>query len=148
MCYKFERIISSYLDFSKLEKNSEGVPIYLVKLKILSFELHKYSYFWLFLRCLLKVSDYLFWWLLRKRKRHSNYVDQLVSFNSKLQSLFENSISVSDGQRMLWAAVEEFCNLLMLLNLYSYLTLGTIFIWTIKIIKYRLLILSLSAMFL
>ena len=32
MCYKFQRIISSYLNFSEiLRKNCEGVPIYLVK---------------------------------------------------------------------------------------------------------------------
>ena len=35
----------------------------------------------------------------------------------------------------------------MLLNSSFYITLGTLFIWTIKIIKYRLLILSLSEMF-
>ena len=63
------------------------------------------------------------------------------------QSLSENSMSVLDGQRLLWTAVEKFCNLLMLLNLDFYLTLGNSFIWTIKIIKYRLLILRLSAMF-
>ena len=43
-------------------------------------------------------------------------------------TLFENSTSVSDGQRILWTAVEKFCNLLMLLNLYFYITLGTLFI--------------------
>ena len=37
-----------------------------------------------------------------------------------LQILFENSMSVSDGQRILWTAVGKFCNLLMLLNLYLY----------------------------
>ena len=47
---------------------------------------------------------------------------------------------------VLWTAVEKFRNLL-LLNLYFHITLGTLFIWTIKMIKYRLLILSLSAMF-
>ena len=62
-------------------------------------------------------------------------------------SLFENSMSVSDGQRILWTTVEKFCNLLMLSNLYFYITIGTLFIWTIKIKKYRLLILSLSEMF-
>ena len=33
------------------------------------------------------------------------------------QSLSENSMSVLDGQRLLWTAVEKLCNLLMLLNL-------------------------------
>ena len=46
----------------------------------------------------------------------------------------------------LWTAVEKLCNLLMLLNLYFYITSTTLFIWTIIILKYRLLILSLSAM--
>ena len=64
-----------------------------------------------------------------------------------LQILFENSMSLSDGQRILWTAVGKFCNLLMLLNLYFYITFGTLFIWTIKIINYGLLISSLSAMF-
>ena len=53
------------------------------------------------------------------------------------KSLFENSMSVSDAQRILWSAAEKFCNLLILLNLYFYITLGTLFIWTMKIIKCR-----------
>ena len=57
----------------------------------------------------------------------------------KHESLFENSMSVSDGQKILCTAVETFCNLLMLLNLYFYITLSTLLIWTIKIIKHRLL---------
>ena len=43
-------------------------------------------------------------------------------------SLFENSMSMSDEHRVLWTAVEKLCNLLMLLNLYFYITLGTLFI--------------------
>ena len=62
ICHKFQRIISCYLNFSETsrkKKNSEGVTIYLVKLKVLSLQLHKCTHFWLFLR-------YLFLWLLRK----------------------------------------------------------------------------------
>ena len=44
------------------------------------------------------------------------------------KSLFENSMSLSDRQRILWNAVEKFCNLLMLLNLNFYIALGTLFI--------------------
>ena len=44
------------------------------------------------------------------------------------QSLFENSMNVSGGQRILWAAAEKFCNLLMLLNFYFYITFSTLFI--------------------
>ena len=66
-------------------------------------------------------------------------------WQSGRKSLYESSVSMSDGQRVLWIAVEKFCDLLMLLNLYFCVTFGTLFIWTIKIIKYRLLILSLSA---
>ena len=67
-CYKFQKIRSSYINFSKIfeKKNCEGVPIYLVKFKILSLQLCKCTHFWLFLRCLLNVSEYLFWWLLCK----------------------------------------------------------------------------------
>ena len=43
-------------------------------------------------------------------------------------SLFENSMSVLNGQRILWTAVEKFYNLLMLLNLYFYITPGILFI--------------------
>ena len=55
-------------NFSEIlgKKNCEGVPIYLVKLKILSLQLHKCIPFWLFLRCFLNVSEYLFWWFLCK----------------------------------------------------------------------------------
>ena len=35
----------------------------------------------------------------------------------------------------------------MMLNLCFYITLGTLFIWAIRITKYRLLILSLSAIY-
>ena len=64
-----------------------------------------------------------------------------------LQSLFESSMSVSDGQRIFCTAIEKFCNRLMLLSLCFGITLVTLFIWTIKIVKYRLLILSLSVTF-
>ena len=36
--------------------------------------------------------------------------------NFEEMSLFENSVSGLDGQRILWTAVEKFCNLVMLLN--------------------------------
>ena len=43
------------------------------------------------------------------------------------KSLFENSVTVSDRGRILWNAIEKFYNP-MLLNLYFYITLGTLFI--------------------
>ena len=52
-------------------------------LKILSLQIHKCTPFWLFLRCLLNVSVYLFCWLLHKHV-DSSCVDQWVSFNGKL----------------------------------------------------------------
>ena len=53
-----------------------------------------------------------------------------MSLLSVLLSLFQNSVSVANGQRILWNIVEKSCNL-MLLNLYFYLTLSTLFIWTL-----------------
>ena len=62
-------VIRGYLNFSKiLGKKTEGVPIYRIKCKILSVQVHKCTPFLLFLRCLLDVSEYLFWWLLRKHR--------------------------------------------------------------------------------
>ena len=85
MCYKFQRIISSSLNFSeKLGKKLWRLPIYLVKLKILSLRLHKCTHFWLILRCLLNDSDYLFWWLLRKHINSEQCLYQWVSFDNKL----------------------------------------------------------------
>ena len=45
-----------------------------------------------------------------------------------MESLYENSMNVLDGQSTLWTAATKFCNLLMLLNLYFYIALGTLFI--------------------
>ena len=63
-----------------------------------------------------------------------------LRYPSLLMSQYENPM-------ILWTAVENFCNLGMLLSFYLYITLDILFIWTIKIIKYRLLVSSLSAMF-
>ena len=41
-----------------------------------------------------------------------------LPWNNFQKSLFENSVSMSDWQRILLTAVENFCNLLMLSNLY------------------------------
>ena len=47
MCYKFQKIMSSYLNFSEIleKKNCEKVPFFLVKLKILRLQLHKCTHF-------------------------------------------------------------------------------------------------------
>ena len=64
---------------------------------------------------------------LHKRSLSCSSAQGILLINWK-ESLFENSVSMSYGQRILWTAVEKFCNLLTLLNLYFYITLGTLFI--------------------
>ena len=44
-----------------------------------------------------------------------------------LLSVFEYSMRVLDGQRILWTAVEKSSTFLMLFNLYFYFTLSTLF---------------------
>ena len=56
MCYKFQRIISSYLNFNEIlgRKNFDGVPIYLQNMKILTLQLHKCTFltiFKVFVKC-------------------------------------------------------------------------------------------------
>ena len=59
ICYKFQRIKSSYLNFSEIPENKTVKVYKTVKLKILSLQLHKCTHFSFLLNCLLNVSDYL-----------------------------------------------------------------------------------------